>query len=95
MFYKICLMPRLHYDGFDNQERNLTLVKTDFSVLKLKFHACNFKHAGFLSSSYTIPSCQTGIHKRGISSVFQAFYNSVGRTFSFKQKDILTFSKSC
>jgi len=30
-------------NGFDEQERNLTFVKTDFQVLKLKFHACNFK----------------------------------------------------
>jgi len=33
--------------GFDDQERNLTFVKTDFQVLKLKFHACNFKQALF------------------------------------------------
>jgi len=30
-------------NGFDDQERNLTLVKTGFQVSKLKFHACNFK----------------------------------------------------
>jgi len=36
------------YD-FDDQERNLAFVKTDFQILKLKFHACNFKQA--LSSS--------------------------------------------
>jgi len=36
-------MPRLHLNGFDDQERNLTLVKTDFQVLKLKFRACNYK----------------------------------------------------
>jgi len=28
-------------NGFDDQERNLTFVKTDLQVLKLKFHACN------------------------------------------------------
>jgi len=32
-------------NGFDNQERNLTFVKTDFQGLKIKFHACNFKQA--------------------------------------------------
>jgi len=32
-------------NGFDDQERNLKFVKTDFNVLKLKFHACNFKQA--------------------------------------------------
>jgi len=32
-------------NGFDEQERNLTFLKTDFQVLKLKFHACNFKQA--------------------------------------------------
>jgi len=39
-------MPRLHF-GFDNEEQNLTFVKMDFQVLKLKFHACNFKQAAF------------------------------------------------
>jgi len=32
-------------NGFDDQERKLTFVKTDFRVLKLKFRACNFKQA--------------------------------------------------
>jgi len=32
-------------NGFDDQERNLTFVKTDFQVLKLKLHTCNFKQA--------------------------------------------------
>jgi len=32
-------------NGFDDQERNLTLVKKDFKALKLKFDACNFKQA--------------------------------------------------
>jgi len=32
-------------NGFDDQERNLTFVKTDFQVLKLKYKACNFKQA--------------------------------------------------
>jgi len=35
-------------NGFDDQERNLGLVKTDFQVLKLKFHSCNFKQAFYL-----------------------------------------------
>jgi len=30
-------------NGFDNQERNLSFVKTDFHVLKLKFYTCKFK----------------------------------------------------
>jgi len=29
-------------NGFNNQVRKVTFVKTDFQVLKLKFHACNF-----------------------------------------------------
>jgi len=32
-------------NGFDDQERNLTFVKTDFQALILKFHACNFMQA--------------------------------------------------
>jgi len=35
-------------NGFDIQERNLTFVKTDFQVLKLKFHACKFKKDFYL-----------------------------------------------
>jgi len=30
-------------NGFDDQERNWASVKTNFQVLKLVFHACNFK----------------------------------------------------
>jgi len=30
-------------NGFDNQERNLMFVKTDFQVLKLKFRTCSFE----------------------------------------------------
>jgi len=33
------------HNGFDDQKRNLMFVKTDFQVLKLKFHAYNFKQA--------------------------------------------------
>jgi len=40
---QIILMPRL-FNDFDDQERNLILVKTDFLVLKLKIFACSFKH---------------------------------------------------
>jgi len=29
-------------NGFDDQKRNLTFVKTDFRVLKVKFHTSNF-----------------------------------------------------
>jgi len=32
-------------NGFDDQEQNLTFVKTDFRLEKLKFYACNFKLA--------------------------------------------------
>jgi len=31
--------------GFDDQERNLTFVKTAFQDLKLKFRACSMKQA--------------------------------------------------
>jgi len=39
--------------GFDDQERNLMFVKMDFQVLKLKFHACNFKKTFYLSHTLT------------------------------------------
>jgi len=35
------------HNGFDDQERNLTFVKTAFQVLKLKFLACSMKQALF------------------------------------------------
>jgi len=35
--------PAFTLNGFDNQERNLTFVKTDFQVLTLKFLACSMK----------------------------------------------------
>jgi len=34
--------------GFDDQERNLTFVKTDFQVLKLQFLACSMKQTFYL-----------------------------------------------
>jgi len=40
-------MPRLHINGFDDQERNLTFVKTDRQALKFKFHACDFKQVSY------------------------------------------------
>jgi len=35
-------------NGFDDQERSLTFVKTDFQILKLKFHACSMKQVFLL-----------------------------------------------
>jgi len=31
--------------GFDDEERNLTFVKTAFQIIKLKFLACSMKQA--------------------------------------------------
>jgi len=61
--------------GFDDQERNLTFVKTYIKVLKLKFHSCNFKqafyplhklyHVSLTTRKYfytifrSVPGCQT------------------------------------
>jgi len=36
------------FSDFDNQERNLTFVKTVFQVLKLKLFGCDIKHAFYL-----------------------------------------------
>jgi len=38
--------------SFDDQERNLTFVKTAFQVLKLKFFVCSMKQA-FYSLHFT------------------------------------------
>jgi len=46
-------------NGFDDQERNLTFVKIDFQVLKLKFHACNFKQAFYCVTLITQKYCYT------------------------------------
>jgi len=45
--------------GFDDQERNLTFVKTAFQVLKLKFLACSMKQAFYL------------LHKQNIARAWQ------------------------
>jgi len=39
-------------NGFDDQERNLTFVKTDFQALKLKFHAEIFSRFSILFINY-------------------------------------------
>jgi len=44
-------------NGFDNQEWNVTFVKTDFQVLKLKFHACKFKQ-----DFYPLPKLLSNLH---------------------------------
>jgi len=41
-------------NSFDDQERNVMYMKTDFQVLKLKFHACNFKQ-----TFYPLPELYT------------------------------------
>jgi len=46
-------MPRLHLAVLTTQERNLMFMKTDFQVLKLKFHAFSFKQLPILFINYT------------------------------------------
>jgi len=51
--------------GFDDEERNLTFVKTALQVLKL-----------LLEALLSVPGCQTCMYKRGITlalNVFQHF----------------------
>jgi len=50
--------------GFDDQERNLTFVKTDFQVLKLEFFGCSMKQAFY------------PLHKQNIARVFSSFFTS-------------------
>jgi len=38
--------------GFDDQERNLTFVETNFLVLKLKFYTYNFRRFSILFINY-------------------------------------------
>jgi len=59
------------HNGFDDQERNLACVKTNFRVLKLKFHACNFKQAFYPTrpaSSLVVP---LGKALNGIASTYE------------------------
>jgi len=51
--------------GCDDQERNLTFVKTAFQVLKLQFLACSMENT-FLEAFLSVPGCQTCMYKRGI-----------------------------
>jgi len=39
-------------NGFDDEEQNLTFVKTDFQVLKPKFHAYNTKQVFYPHNLY-------------------------------------------
>jgi len=72
-------------NGFDDQERNLTFVKTDFQVLKLKFYFCNILQNIFFIKYISrnlvntkillykllrsVPDCQTCMCKRGIKQL--------------------------
>jgi len=42
------------FSGFDDQERNLTFVKTHFQVLKLKYQGYNFKQALYPLMNYIL-----------------------------------------
>jgi len=44
----------LGLNGFVDQERNQTVVKTNLQLLKLTFHVCNFKQASILFINYTV-----------------------------------------
>jgi len=46
--YSILTNAAFTLSGFDDQERNLTFVKTAFQVLKLQFLACNIKQTYLL-----------------------------------------------
>jgi len=52
MFTSMNLYSTFTLSGFNDQERNLTIVKTDFKVIKLKFHACNFNRFSNLFINY-------------------------------------------
>jgi len=43
-FYRLSISV-FTFKGFDDQERYVTFVNTDFQVLKLNLYACNFKQA--------------------------------------------------
>jgi len=57
--FKFCTTKKMllkleNIQGFDNQERNLTFVKTAFQVLKLKFLACIWSKSSILFKKQTI-----------------------------------------
>jgi len=60
-------------NGFNDQKRNLTFVKTYFQVLKLKFYRCNIspdpgQHKyTFMQVFLSVPGFQTCMCKRGIN----------------------------
>jgi len=73
-------------NGFDDQkERNLTYVKTEFQVLKLKFHACNFKQASYPFHKHTI---LRDLEVRGLNRLRNIFVE----THSIQRINILKFS---
>jgi len=56
------------HNGFNEQERNLTVLKTDFQVLKLKFHVCSFKQAFYPFHNLNITRARQ--HKNTLTQVF-------------------------
>jgi len=56
--------------GFDDQERNLTFAKTNFQILKLKFHACSMKQAFLLLHKLNI--VRAWQHKNTFIQVFRS-----------------------
>jgi len=48
MHSKVIINAAFTLNGFGDQERNLTFVKTGFQVLKTKFPVCNFKKAFYI-----------------------------------------------
>jgi len=69
-------MPRL-LNGFDDQERNLTFVKTDFQVLNSNLMTAILSKLSifFITKLYFYTSCQTCMCKLGIYYLNYLFNN--------------------
>jgi len=78
----------MHLNGFDDEERNLTFVKTTFQVLKLKFLVCSLKQKSFLFSSQT-KYCASLVTRKYF---LQAFRSVSGCQTCMCKRDIIVLS---
>jgi len=64
-------------NGFDDQEQNLTFVKTEFQLLKLQFHACNFEQAFYSLHKLYGTSCDLDNSKYFYSIFFGTWLSNL------------------
>jgi len=57
------------FNGFDDQEQNLTFVRTDFQVLEHKYHACIYMQAFYPLISRNLNNIKIFLYKLFVRSL--------------------------